>query len=127
MNDDNDDALDRALFNLALEQPPSDLRASILATTAYAPPPPFSLVEVIALGVVSAVVLWLVITIVMGGGALLEHSFASAATAIVGAFSSVSTLMWIALGGASAFWVSLFIGSQPVALATQRSSRSDAR
>ena len=36
---DSDDALDRALFALPLEEPPAGLRASILLATAYRPAP----------------------------------------------------------------------------------------
>ena len=42
MKYDSDDALDRALFALPLEEPPADLRASILTATVYRPAPAFS-------------------------------------------------------------------------------------
>ena len=52
---DSDDSLERALFALPLEEPPSDLRASILAATAFRPAPPFGVWEVAALGALAAV------------------------------------------------------------------------
>src|SRR6202020_1163089 len=58
---DSDDALDRALLALPFEEPPSDLRGSLLPSTAYGPAPPFSAWEAAGLGAVAAVTLWLVI------------------------------------------------------------------
>ncbi len=123
MNFHTDDELDRALFDLALEQPPADLRAKILATTAYAPPPAFSLTDVIAIGVLGAVGLWLAIAVVMGGGALFERAVATVTASALAGLGNVSTLAWIAAGGACAIWLSLFTGNQPFARAGERAER----
>ena len=69
---DSDDALERALFALPLEEPPADLRGAILASTAYRPAAPFSVWEVAGLGAVAAITLWLVVLIAMGGGGALR-------------------------------------------------------
>lgn len=49
------DALDRALFALPLEEPPADLRSSILLSTAYRPVSPFSFWEIAVAGALGAV------------------------------------------------------------------------
>ncbi len=113
MNYDSDDALDRALSALPLEEPPADLRASILATTVYKPAPIFSLGELIGLGVVAAIVIWLVTLVVLGGGTLFVHSLERIGTAIQPAIDNYTTLAWIAAGGATAMWLTIFTGFQP--------------
>ncbi|MGZ3497377.1 MAG: hypothetical protein ACXWNK_08100 [Vulcanimicrobiaceae bacterium] len=109
MKYNSDDELDRALFALPLEEPPEDLRASILAATVYRPAldaTPFKLWEAWALGAVIAVVVWLCILI--GGGAAdsliawLKPLGETAVSTII----QPMTLLWIALGGAAAFWLS---------------------
>jgi hypothetical protein len=101
----NDDAeLERALFALPLEEPPADLRASILTATVYRPAPPFSVWEATLVGAVAAVSIWLIALIAMGGAPLYH----------------VTTLAWLAAGIATALWLSFFTGSQPFVPAVRR-------
>lgn len=113
MKYDSDDALDRALFALPLEEPPADLRASILSATVYRPAPLFKPWEVMTLGALAAVVLWLVAVVVMGGGDLFLVTVETIGRRALDAVSNYSTLGWIAAGGATAIWLSIFTGFQP--------------
>ena len=124
---DSDDALDRALFGLALEEPPSDLRASILASTAYRPAPAFSAWEAAGLGAVAAVTLWLIVLIAMGGGGLFLQTLATIVTTVQATLSNVTLLAWLATGAMAAFWLSFFTGSQFLAPVTRRFERGDNR
>jgi len=123
----DDDALDRALFALPLEEPPADLRASILTATVYRPAPPFSVVEISVIGTLAAVVLWLVGVIVMGGGTLFVHTAAAIGGAAERSLTNNATLAWLAAGSAAALWLTFFTGSQPFALASQRFGRRPSR
>jgi hypothetical protein len=124
MNFRDDDALDRALFALPLEEPPADLRASILTATIYRPAPAFAWWEIAAFGAMAAVLVWLIALIAMGGGTLFLHTISAIALAVVRPLSNVTTLAWVAAGGATAFWLTFFTGSQPFALASQRVEQS---
>ena len=112
MNYDDLDALDAALFALPLEEPPADLRASILSATIYRPAPLFSLREVIVLGTVVAVTLWLIVSVILGGASLFVHTIATAQNGLERALSNGPTIAWIAAGGATAIWLSIFTGFQ---------------
>ena len=116
----DDDALDRALFSLPLEEPPADLRASILTSTVYRPAPVFSFWEITGIGVMAAVFGWLVALIAMGGGALFLHTISTIVTTVARPLTNVTTLAWLAAGAATAFWLTFFTGSQPFTLASQR-------
>jgi hypothetical protein len=113
MNFDNDDALDRALFALPLEEPPADLRAAILTATIYRPAPVFSFRELVTLSAICAVLVWLVAAVILGGGSLFVHSLQALGAGTMRAFSNISLLMWVAAGGATAIWLSIFTGFQP--------------
>ncbi|MGC1379735.1 MAG: hypothetical protein WA814_01785 [Candidatus Baltobacteraceae bacterium] len=121
MHQDEPDALDQALFALPLEEPPAGLRASILLATAYRPAPAFSILELGVLGALGAIGCWLILLLVLGGGSLFVETVAAIGTAVTRAFSNSATLAWLAAGGATALWLSLFTGFQPAALASQRS------
>jgi hypothetical protein len=123
----DDDELDRALFALPLEEPPGDLRAAILTATAYRPAPPFSVWEFAFFGVVAAVMVWMVIEIALGGGPLFASTVTAIGTSIVHGLPNVTTLAWLTAGGATAFWLTFFTGSQPFALAAQRFGRRTSR
>ena len=124
---DSDDALDRALFALPLEEPPSDLRASILASTAYRPAPAFSAWDAVGLGAVLAITLWLVILIAMGGGGLFLQTLATIVTTVLGALTNITLLAWLATGAMAAFWLTFFTRSQFLAPVTRRFEREDGR
>jgi hypothetical protein len=119
----DDDALDRALFALPLEEPPADLRASILTATVYRPAPPFSIWEISIVGVLAAILVWLVAVIALGGGSLFVHTAATIADNSARALGNYTTLAWLAAGSATALWLTFFTGSQPFALASQRFGR----
>jgi len=110
---DNDDALDRALFALPMEEPPADLRASILSATIYRPAPVFSMRELVTLGAICAVLVWLIAEVVAGGGSLLFHTLQAVGSGTLHALSNISLLLWVAAGGATAIWLSIFTGFQP--------------
>jgi len=122
MKFDSDDALDRALFALPLEEPPGDLRAAILTATVYRPAPLFKPWEIASLGAVAAVVTWLIALVVLSGGSLFVHSAEAIGNTLENALSNYTTLAWIAAGGGAAIWLSLFTGFQPSAkgVSTQR-------
>jgi hypothetical protein len=109
---EDDDALDAALFALPLEEPPDDLRASIFAATILRPAPLFSFREVLVLGTLVAVTVWLIVAISLGGGELFVHSLQVALTAVGRAAADLTTLAWIAAGTATAIWLSIFTGFQ---------------
>ncbi|HTU69508.1 MAG TPA: hypothetical protein VMF11_04230 [Candidatus Baltobacteraceae bacterium] len=113
MTFDNDDALDAALFALPLEEPPADLRAAILTATVYRPAPLFSPRELIFLGVMCALVIWLVALVIMGGGSLFAYSLQALGAGTQRALSDQTLLAWVAAGGATAVWLSIFTGFQP--------------
>jgi hypothetical protein len=122
MKYDSDDALDRALFALPLEEPPGDLRASILTATIYRPAPVFKPWEIVTLATIAAIVAWLAVLVVLSGGALFVHSLQVIGAVGLRTLSNTATLLWLAAGGATAIWLSLFTGFQPSAkgVATRR-------
>ncbi|MDQ2871673.1 MAG: hypothetical protein M3R35_00930 [Candidatus Eremiobacteraeota bacterium] len=114
----NDDELDRALFAIPLEEPPADLRASILAATIYRPavvPAPFKLWEAWALGAAVAVAVWLCVLIASGAADFTIASIQNLGSAALAELTQPVVLLWTAIGGALAAWLSQapFI-SQPV-------------
>jgi hypothetical protein len=123
----SDDALDRALFALPLEEPPAELRASILASTVYRPAPPFAVWEVALLGALAAVAVWLIVLVAMGGGTLFLTTLSDIGSAVERALSNVTALAWLAAGAATAFWLSLFNGPHSLALAARRIGRRTSR
>ncbi|MBD5635683.1 MAG: hypothetical protein IAI49_14520 [Candidatus Eremiobacteraeota bacterium] len=113
MNDEHDD-LDRALFALPLEVPPADLRAAILRATVYASQTvaaPFGRAETIALGVVLALASWL--AIVCATDRAVVSVIDDLLFGVLSALTDVRILLWLALGGAVAFTLSL---ANPTAL-----------
>jgi hypothetical protein len=123
VHDNDNDALDRAILGLSLEEPPAGLRSSILLATAYRPAPAFSVVELLVLGALGAVACWLIALLVLGGGSLFVETVSVIGTAVTRTLSNSATLAWIAAGGATALWLTLFTGFQPAALASHRSER----
>lgn len=122
----DDDALDRALFALPLEEPPVDLRASILNATIYRPTPIFKPWEIMSLGAIAAVVVWLVVMIALGGNTLFVYTAQSIATVLARGSANLlnpTTLTWVAAGGATAIWLSIFTGFQPASEGATRKHR----
>jgi hypothetical protein len=101
MNDDTQDELDRALFALPLETPPSGMREAILRATVYAgvsSPLTFGRYEIVGIGAALALGAWLVIL------AVADRAFASAFAencyALAREIGNPATLAWLATGGA---------------------------
>jgi hypothetical protein len=115
MNHYSDEDLDRALFALELEEPPADLRGSILAATCFRAPVVFKQWETVVLGAAIAVVAWVAWAIVTGGLPALAGNLQSGLQTIGSGLSNAMVLSWIAVGGAVAVWLSLWTNqSQPI-------------
>ena len=127
VDDGYEDGLERAIFELPLEEPPIGMRASILLATAYRPAPAFSTLDLVVLGSLGAIAVWLVVLLVLGGGSLFVHTVTAIGSVLSRTFSNVAILAWLAAGGATALWLSLFNGFRPAAVASHRSERSSAR
>jgi hypothetical protein len=102
-----DDELDRALFNLPLAEPPAGLRASILASTIYAPRAMMRSWETIGIGVALALLAWMVVGFATDG-ALAKAFAAPFASQLVAALSNTTTLIWLSCGAAIAALSGLF-------------------
>lgn len=111
MNYKSDEALERALFALELEEPPAGLRAAILAATVYRAPlvKPW---EIWSLGVLAAAAVWLVALLIGGGGENFLRTVTALSNAAWHLVSAPNTLVWISLGGGAAFWLS-FLSPAP--------------
>jgi hypothetical protein len=108
MNYDSDEALERALFALDLEEPPADMRASILAATVCRAPAIISLPEAAGLFAFVGVIAWICVSIAMGGMPLLAHTLVTIEIGVTNFFSNIRTLEWLATGGAIAIVLSLW-------------------
>ena len=118
---DNDEELERALFALALEEPPAGLRASILAATIYRPAMSVKPWEVWTAGALCAVLVWLLLLVARGGATSTVQSVSAYITSGLALLVQPQTLFWIAIGAAAAFWVSqLNLTVMPEALRANR-------
>jgi len=104
----SDEDLERALFSLDLEEPPAELRGSILAATCYRTPAVLKPWETVAVGAALAVVAWIAWSLVTGGLPSLAAQLQGALDFIAGSLRDGATLMWIAVGGSVAVWLSLW-------------------
>ncbi|HKU66168.1 MAG TPA: hypothetical protein VJP85_00140 [Candidatus Baltobacteraceae bacterium] len=104
----NDDELERALFALDLEEPPADLRQSILASTIYHVPVAATVRpwEVWLYGGLCAALVWLMIAVIRGTAAPAFDAAASYGEQFLAFFSQPAVLFWIAIGAAATFWIS---------------------
>lgn len=100
----SDDDLERALFALPLEEPPDGLRGSILAATIHRPPAAVAPWELWTGATLFAILVWLVGAIV-AGSVHVPAAFGAVDSAVAW-FAQPSTLLWAAVGGATAIWVS---------------------
>ena len=102
----DDDALDRALMALPLEEPPASLHARILAATVYRPRAAMQQWEVWLLVTLAAVAAWL------SWDVLSSPRFAERAAdriselVVSGGLTSLNTLVWLAIGISAAWWLS---------------------
>jgi hypothetical protein len=111
----DDDALDRALAALPLEEPPADLHARILAATVDAPVPAAALPgwELWLVAILSSLALWLAWLFVTTPHAVERLTFAIDRIVEAGGLSSASTLLWVAIGVSAAWWVTQISVPQP--------------
>ncbi len=120
MNYESDEVLERALFDLELEEPPAGLRTAILAATVYRTPlvKPW---EIWAFGVLAAAAVWLVGLLIGGGGENFLRTITTLSNAAWLLISAPNTLVWIAIGGGTAFWLSLLsLAPEPVRVLQKR-------
>ena len=111
----DDDALDRALAALPLEEPPAHLHARIMAATVHAP----SLAalaagrtagwEIWLVGVLAAAAVWLS-GIVLTTPHVTERVIDTLQN---GGIASMTTMLWIAVGASTVFWISQISFPQP--------------
>ncbi|MBV9272100.1 MAG: hypothetical protein JO165_13485 [Candidatus Eremiobacteraeota bacterium] len=119
---DTDDELERALFALPLEEPPADLRASILAATVYRAPAPFKAWEIWMLGGIVALAVWLVGLIVAGGADRAMETVSMIGGYVAAFFTQPLNLVWLTVGGATALWMSQ-LNLTPLSLRQQSKKR----
>lgn len=103
---DNDEDLERALFALELEEPPADLRSSILAATIYRPPVPVRPWEVWVLGGFCALLAWIAVLSTHGHSVPAFATLEAYLAAGLSAFAKPEILFWTAAGGGMALWIS---------------------
>ena len=115
----DDDDLDRALAALPLEEPPAGLHARIMAATAHRPAPLARSWEVWLVGTLLALAVWLTWTLISAPHAV--ERAVTLATAVLDSTSagSATTLVWLAIGVSSAWWLSQ--------LSIPRTARRDVR
>ncbi len=106
----SDSDLERALFNLPLEETPDGLRSSIMARTVYHRHalPVVKPWEAWLIGGCLAAIAWLMAVVLREGFAPVISALNSVGDAILYVVSQPSTVLWIAVGGAAAIWLSHF-------------------
>ncbi len=122
----DDDALDRALAALPLEQPPADLHARIMAATAYAPAPaaaaPLPGWELWLAAVLSSLALWLA-WVFVSTPHVVDQLAASVDRLVTGvdlASASASVVVWVAVGVSAAWWITQLSVPQPERIRLRR-------
>lgn len=105
---DNDDEFERALFALELEEPPADLRQSILAATIYHVPVAASIAawEPWLYGGLCAALVWLLVEVIRGTAGPVVAISESYGAQFAALFSQPATLFWIAVGAAATLFIS---------------------
>lgn len=103
----SDDELDRALLALPLEEPPGDLRASIMAATVYAPVVPLKAWEVYVVGVLLAFIAWFGAVIIANGADNFARTISAISATLHAVLGDSGTLLWISLGGSATIWISI--------------------
>lgn len=103
---DSDEELERALFALDLEDPPADLRHSILAATIYHVPVTAAVRpwELWLYGGLCAALVWLLVAVLRGTP--VDSTAMFYGEQLVAFFSHPATLFWIAVGAAASAWIS---------------------
>jgi hypothetical protein len=106
MHDDDFTDLDRMLAALPLEEPPAGLRSRILTSTIYRAVPAAAAWEYWLVGTVLAFAVWLLWLVATAPHA--GERFADVTAWIVeqGGLTSLTTLLWLAVGISTAWWIS---------------------
>jgi hypothetical protein len=102
----DDDALDRALAALPLEEPPADLHARIMAATVYRPEPAVRGWEIWLVGTLVALAAWLAWIVASAPYAAERLTDFSMRVVEGSGLTSEYTLLWLAVGVSSAWWIS---------------------
>ena len=105
MMHERDDDLDQLLFSMPLEEPPADLRSSILRATIYRPAFALRPWELWLCGTAVALAVWLAMLIVRGGGDAFMRTLAAIAVVSFHVLTTQNTWLWIATGIGAAFWL----------------------
>jgi hypothetical protein len=102
----DDDALDRALAVLPLEDPPASLHARIMAATVYRPRAAVQQWEVWTVATLAALAVWLT-WVALSTPRLGERLVDGVARLVdAGGLTSLNTLMWLAVGISAAWCLS---------------------
>jgi heme O synthase-like polyprenyltransferase len=106
----SDSELERALFNLPLEEAPDGMRASILTQTVYRRHalPAVKPWETWLIGGCLAAIAWLMVLVLREGFTPVVSALNSIGDVILYVMSQPSTILWIAVGGAASIWLSHF-------------------
>ena len=106
MNYHDDDALDRALAALPLEEPPAGLHARIMAATVHRPAPLVSSWEVWLVGTLVALAAWLTWMLLSAPHAGERITSALTNGLDTAGLTSNTNLLWLAVGISAAWWIS---------------------
>jgi hypothetical protein len=114
-----DAEIERALFALALEEPPADLHARILAATIHRPRQIFRTWEIWVIGTLLAFMAWLTYLVFAtpSAGDRLERLVAGGIEQF-GLMLGSGLALWILLGVSAAVWTSFVTFPQPRGRAT---------
>jgi hypothetical protein len=111
----DDDALDRALAALPLEEPPAGLHARIMAATVYRPEPVARGWEVWLIGTLIALAAWLAWLVAGAPHAVERLTYEAVRVVEISGLTSDYTVLWLAVGSSAAWWLSqLTIPAKPV-------------
>ena len=102
----DDDALDRAIAALPLEEPPAGLHARIMAATVYRPEPLVRSWEVWLIGTLVAVAAYLTWLVAATPHAAEQLTYFTTQLLESTGLTSDYTLLWLALGASAAWWIS---------------------
>jgi len=105
-NDDHFADLDRMLAALPLEETPPGLHSRILTATIYRPVPILQSWELWAIGAFIALAAWLTWQVMSVPHVAERLVDATARVTDAGGLTSLTTVLWLAVGVSAAWWVS---------------------
>jgi hypothetical protein len=105
-HDDDFADLDRMLAALPLEEAPAGLRARILTATVYRPAPAVRQWELWLIATFVALATWLTWTVATAPHAGERLVDATTRMMEAGGLTSLTTVLWLAVGISSAWWIS---------------------